>query len=461
MERQRRKSLLLNRLIIRPGSALLCLLCALSVAQAAPQREPFSFGKVDLELWEQINELDKKFEQSGLVYEEKALAAYLDEVGRSLLGPADLQLEHVRWRFRALRSPAVNAFAMPNGSIYVHTGLLARLENEAQLAGVLAHEIIHVRNRHSYLEYRSARKKSVAIHVIGAVEEAFTGLGVVTIASGVFLQLSMFGYSREMEKEADLEGLKRLRPARYDPREMAETFRLMQQEFEVELYRKLPTFYSDHPKLKDRVDYLSRALDQMGEQPPLPTEETGGQRNRYLSRCAAVTRHNVTLAIEAGLYRTALALARKNLEVEANSADNLVSLAQAFAALGPRTAVPTDEELSGKGKGETRKLKKKTTLDEEEQALAATSAGQELRKQNFAEAEKLYLQAVELDAKHADAQRGLGFLYEKMKRPEQAVAAYRKYVDIRPGAMDRLLIMRRIRTLESQNGTNAQPAPPQ
>ena len=80
--------------------------------------------------------------------------------------------ENVLWRFRAIRDLEINAFALPNGSIYVTTGLLSRMENEAQLAGVLAHEVTHVTNRHTYLEYRSARKKMVAIDVMVAAASA-------------------------------------------------------------------------------------------------------------------------------------------------------------------------------------------------------------------------------------------------------------------------------------------------
>ena len=122
---------------LRVISALLSLLVLTSFAAAKTDQESFHFGEVDLEFLDQIKQQDKRFEDQGLVYREPQLSAYVDRVGHSLLKPED-QLENVDWKFRVLRDPTVNAFALPNGSIYVHTGLLAMMENEAQLASVLA-----------------------------------------------------------------------------------------------------------------------------------------------------------------------------------------------------------------------------------------------------------------------------------------------------------------------------------
>jgi predicted Zn-dependent protease len=100
---------------------LLCFgLTGLAAAQTRP--EPFRFGEVDPEFLDQIKQLDKRFEDQGLVYREPELNAYVDRVGRSLLKPEE-QLENVVWQFRVMRNPAVNAFELANGSIYVFTGL--------------------------------------------------------------------------------------------------------------------------------------------------------------------------------------------------------------------------------------------------------------------------------------------------------------------------------------------------
>jgi Zn-dependent protease with chaperone function len=224
---------------------LLCVALAGFAAAQSPQ-EPFRFGDVDLEFLDQIKRLDKKFEEQALVYREPQLNAYIDRLGRSLLKPED-QLENVVWQFHVMRKPTINAFAMPNGSIYVHTGLLARMENEAQLASVLSHEIIHVRNRHSYLEYRSYRKKALAANIITMV--GALGGADIGMAAQLMLTLSVLGYNREREKEADLEGARLMASSPYEPKEMVAALECLLPKYEVDLYGEPPSIYSDHPKI--------------------------------------------------------------------------------------------------------------------------------------------------------------------------------------------------------------------
>ncbi|HYE75554.1 MAG TPA: tetratricopeptide repeat protein, partial [Blastocatellia bacterium] len=120
---------------------------------------------------------------------------------------------------------------------------------------------------------------------------------------------------------------------------------------------------------------------------------------------------------------------------------------------------PAEEELTGKGKKVARKMKNKLTLDEQEKELLASPGGQERQKQNYAEAEKLYKQALEIDAGNAQAYRGLGVLMEKMQNAQAAVDAYRRYVELKPDAMDRLQIIRRVKTLEAKlSTTDSQPS---
>ena len=85
--------------------------------------EKFVFSKVDEELLSEIKLLDERFEKEGAVYHDTVLDGYLNRVGTAVA--ADKKLENVEWKFHALRDPVPNAFALPNGSIYINTGLLA------------------------------------------------------------------------------------------------------------------------------------------------------------------------------------------------------------------------------------------------------------------------------------------------------------------------------------------------
>jgi beta-barrel assembly-enhancing protease len=411
--------------------------------------EPFRFGEVDLELLDQVKQIDKKIEDQGLVYKDAELNSFLDRVGRSLL-KGEVQLEKVDWRFRILRDPSVNAFALPNGSIYVHTGLLSRMEKESQLAAVLAHEIIHIRNRHSYRSYRSYRKKMVTLNILSAASGLVLPLNGLGLAGQFLLTVSIIGYSRELEKEADLDGARIMLESPYDAQSIVEAIECLQEQYEVDLDGE--PFYGDHPKLKNRISYLREFLTKPDGGAGQSTEggpDHGSSKEKYQLQIAEMTRHNIQMDIDGGLYRTAVTLGKRLLEVQQNAA-NLTSLADAYSALGPRSFEPTDEEKTKKGKGEARKRRNKLTLLEQERALAATPAGLEMQKANYEESEKLYRRALESEPGFALAWRGLGELCEKRDRSQNAVDAYGKYIELHPSAMDRLLIMRRIKNLEAK-----------
>lgn len=211
-------------------------------------------------------------------------------------------------------------------------------------------------------------------------------------------------------------------------------------------------FYGSHPKTKARAAYLNEWISKSG--PKRETESAGLSKEDYLKNMAEVMRHDIQLAIDAGLYRTAAALGKRLVAAQPELAPNLSALADAYAALGPRAPEPLAEEKTGQAKGEARKRRSKLTLREEEQVLAATPAAEERQKANYAEAEKLYRRATELEPNYAPAWRGLGELFEKQSQSRQSIEAYSKYLELQPAAMDRLMIMRRIKTLESKNATN-------
>ena len=99
-------------------------------------------------------------------YEDNALAAYVDSVGRKVARASEQP--ELAWKFTVLDDPVVNAFAMPGGYIYVTRGLLAHMQSEAQLAGVLGHEIAHVTARHSAKQITQQQLAYVRFRVEGA-----------------------------------------------------------------------------------------------------------------------------------------------------------------------------------------------------------------------------------------------------------------------------------------------------
>ncbi len=438
---------------------ILCIgLTSVPVADSAPRTGPvaaqpaetFKFTKPDLDLLEQVNLLDKQFEKEGLVYQDGAVSAYVEQVGRSLL-PAGAGLEHVAWRFRVLRDPVPNAFALPNGTIYVNSGLLALLDDEAQLASVLAHEVTHVTKRHTYLQNRSTRKKVLAINIIEAVGfwnpvAGAAGLAVDLIASvsPFILTTTIFGYSRELEREADREGVGLLKGAGYAPQEMVNTFKILRKDIEGE---QLKYFYSDHPQLQERIAYVS-TLTSSDTAKGAAGAPLGGSNTEYLTQIEKAARHDVQLAINSGRFRSAVYISRKLVELNPTSSENSFYLAESYRALGPRAPELTEKELTTSAKKDAARQKRKLTPEEEERALMATPAGRANWQANQQKAEGLYQKALALDNSNNLAHRGLGMLYEKAQRNQEAASEYRKYLELAPNAPDRERIARRLEGLQ-------------
>jgi predicted Zn-dependent protease len=416
-----------------------------------PVDEKFVFSKVDQDLLSEIKLLDERFEKEGAVYHEPTLDAYLNRVGTAVV--ADQKLENVEWKFRALRDPVPNAFAMPNGSIYINTGLLALLEDENQLAAVLAHEVTHVSERHTYLQNRSLRKKVLAINIINTIGNwnpiggpAGLAIGLIAAVSPFMLAISVLGYSREQEKQADLEGLKAATAAGFAPEGMPNSFKMMQRDIEGE---QLNSFYSDHPKLQERVNYTTSSIS--GDAKKLSEDDAKTAKADYLALMEAVDRHDVDLAINEGRFRSAVFVSQKLVNLHSESSENIFYLAESYRTLGPRNAELTDKQLTSGAKKKAAKTREKRTLEEQDAELLATPAGQEAWKANSAKSETLFIRALELDRFNARAHRGLGMLYEKLNRKEDAASEYAKYLELAPGAIDNERMRRRISVLRGLN----------
>ena len=418
-----------------------------TTTQEQVSNEKFNFGKVDEQLLSEIKLLDERFEKEGAVYHDPALDAYLTRVGVAVV--AHKKLENVEWRFRALRDPVPNAFALPNGSIYINTGLLGLLDDENQLAAVLAHEVTHVSERHTYLRNRTLRKAVLAINILNTISNwhplaGGAGLAVTLIAnvSPFMLALSVYGYSRDQEKEADLEGLKIATAAGFVADGMPNSFRAMQKDIEGE---QISSFYSDHPQLQARINYTSSSIAPDARK--LSDDEAKTAKNDYLAVMEAVDRHNIDLAINAGRFRSAVFVSQKLVDMRPESSENIYYLAESYRTLGPRNAQLTDQQLTSGAKKKAAKTRSKRTLEEQEAELLKTPAGQEAWKANTQKAEQLFLRALEVNRFNTRAHRGLGMLYEKLDRKQEAASEYAKYLELAPNAIDTERVRRRLAVL--------------
>lgn len=419
-------------------------------ATPPPVREEFKFGEVDLEVLEQADLLDARLERDGLVLADESANRYLRRIGLSLI-PRGLELERVTWKFRAVRDPQPNAFALPNGSIYVTTGLMTLIDNESQLAAIIAHELTHVMRRHTYVHNRSNRKKFLTMNVMAAIGAYAPGglvgavITAVTTVAPFIMIATIYGYSRDLEREADLKGIDMMISAEYSPEEMVNVMKLLDKDFEGENVR---LFYNDHPSLDERIKYLSGYLGARADR-VTHQMELNRERAAYFRSVEPVMRHDLQLAINAGRARSAVYLAQRLVDFHDDS-ENLYWLAESYRTLGPRSPQLTEKELTNSAKKDAAKKRVKRTAEEEERDLLATPAGQENWQKHQQLAEQFYQRALNAENPAPVAHRGLGMLYEKLGRGADAAAAYEKYLELSPSANDRQRIQRRIEVLKEK-----------
>jgi predicted Zn-dependent protease len=164
----------------------------------------------------------KILKQFGGVYEDAKLGFYVSRIGAKLAQFSELP--NLKYTFTILNDKKVNAFALPGGYVYVTRGLLAIVANEAEMAGVLAHEIGHITARHSSQRYSATMATNIGLQILGAIGSAAgapIGVGQLASFGG---QAALKSYSREQELESDMLGIRYLSRAGYDPGAMTSFF---------------------------------------------------------------------------------------------------------------------------------------------------------------------------------------------------------------------------------------------
>ena len=228
------------RASIRAALALLVGIlagCATNPATGSKQISLVSSGQ-ELEMGRQAD--PAIIAEYGL-YQDRDLSTYVDSVGQSL-GRVS-HLPNLKWHFRLLDSPVVNAFALPGGYIYVTRGIVANLNSEAQLAGVIGHEIGHVTARHSAQQITNQQLAQVGLI---ASMIAFKGAREYGGIAAQGLGILFLKYSRDHETQADELGVQYSVKARYDPRQIPPTYDMLKRIGERS-GSSLPAFLSTHP----------------------------------------------------------------------------------------------------------------------------------------------------------------------------------------------------------------------
>jgi Zn-dependent protease with chaperone function len=191
--------------------------------------------------------------------------AYLTKLGMRLVEKLPTRGVAYPFEFHCVNDKAINAFALPGGYVFINRGAIEVSDNEAQLAGVMAHELSHVALRHGTAQASKAQLTQGAVGLLGGIFGGSTGGALVTeglslAAGGVLLR-----YSRSAETQADVMGTQVLYDAGYDPRALAQFFEKLEAETKG---KNPPEFFSDHPNPDHRLERVDEEVDKLGGVPP-------------------------------------------------------------------------------------------------------------------------------------------------------------------------------------------------
>jgi predicted Zn-dependent protease len=235
-------------------------------------------GKREFMLVSESQELamGKQYDQQLVVemglYEDTALAAYVDRLGQRLAALSERP--QLPWTFRLVDDPVINAFAVPGGYIYITRGIMAHMGSEAQLVSVLGHEIGHVTARHTAQQMTQQQLFGLGL-AVGAMFSP-EAAGVASAAVGIlFLK-----FSRDDESQADELGFRYMRAARYDPREAADMFSQLAR-VSGSSGSRLPEWQSTHPDPDNRRE---KALARAATLPEAELSAALVRRDEYLQR---------------------------------------------------------------------------------------------------------------------------------------------------------------------------------
>ena len=323
---------------------------------------------------------------------------YVQRLGQHLV--AHLENAEFPYHFAVIQEPQLNAFAVPGGYIYVHSGLIQRVQSDDELASVLGHEIAHVQGHHMVRQQQDTKLlsyaglASMALAIINPVLAA----GMSSMAGVKQLQ-----YQRQLEEEADYRGLHYLAQAGFDPHAMPRFFETMQQEDRFN-GTDVPVYLRSHPLSKERLSYIERTLKTLNWNRRAPSDTFELHRVQTIIRASQESRSRVIADYERQLAETP---------------DNPKALALLGIALLQyndwQRAQQLLEQAGAKGIHLNREL-----------GITYLRLGETDR------ARQLFLQQREIDPQDADIHNQLCSLYFKEGNQEEADKSCRAAIDIDP-----------------------------
>lgn len=374
--------------------------CAVSTLTPFGKQPGIELEEDEKRLWKMAAEEQLKLDGGGRLYDDRDFADYLNQVGRRII-PPHFDAKDLSFQFKTIKNPFLNAFSFPHGVVYIHSGLLAKMDNEAQLATVLAHEIAHVIHRHTLQAFRNVKGAAAfltTLQVIGA-PAGLPGAGVVLLGT-IGSMAAVSGYSQGAEEEADREAIEMLVRAGYDLAESPKLFDAIKKDLEERKIQE-PFFFGTHPRLQERQESFNQLLR---KNPPREQGEKAAER--FEEKILPLLLENAQLDLAMGRFGFAEDALRRYLRHRDDRPEGHYWLAEVY-----RQRVQSgDQEM----------------------------------------AEKEYLAARERDPSYPHSYKGLGLIYMKQSDKEKARYQFKKFLMLYPDSKDRGYIEQYLQELGSE-----------
>src|SRR5881296_1033855 len=363
-------------------------------------------------LWAKAEKEEEALLKKAKVYDDPMLDEYLARIGDRLTPDQVREAGGPGFKFGVIRDPTLNAFALPNGHIYVHTGLLSRLDNESQLAMIVGHEMTHVTHRHALSFERDVQTKQI-VYTVAAIAASigvaalagsraqkgdYIGAAILGLGLALTTMAAINGYGRDLERDADYGGMDNLVRAGYDPKEAPKVFALLRSESKDR--GSLETFFfGSHPKLTERIETTEGLLKTKYAEAAVASNTIRDTEDFQL-RMRSVVRENAYEDIRAGRFP----LAQRQLD--------------RVLAITPKDPI-AHTYYGDLHRLQSQRAREAATKDEHARLALAS-----------------YEKAVDLDPTAPEPHRQLGFLYYQQKDNAKAKAAFEQYLALKPSAPD-------------------------